>query len=160
MDPDFWEKLTNDESYAFKLPSNEESMVEDLEPDVHLGDVEADGTGLSINTLIDTITMYSIPAGIERQQNVTLTSIADAENPGVEEAVLAATPTVELSSSGQTSYAVGDPTQTERVERGRGKQKKFPNRNYSSGAFWRHNGGDASDSEMSRIHSSRSRRRW
>ena len=113
------------------LPSAEEMLPEDVEPDAELEDADADDSDLSMPMLIAVMTR-DIPETVGSRKTGTLVSLSDAENVDLD---LELVPPVEAN--------VEEPKE-EKVPKGsgRGKRKNFANKLYKGDAFWRHNDND------------------
>ena len=128
-DPEFWEELTRGQPDE-QLPDVAETLQEDLEFDTELEDKDADDSDVSMRTLITALTSEDVPETVGFRKSGTLTSLADAENPDLDEGMLPlAEANVEISTvpSGEV---------------GRGKRRKFASKRYNGEEFWRHNDDD------------------
>jgi hypothetical protein len=133
---DFWGELTRLESPDNQLPKSNEILSEDIEPDASLEDNDADGSELSIQTLINAMVKNNLPAGVGTRKSGVLTSIVDAETCDIVDIPLEPVECVEKRIDGEDSIVDG---------RGRGRRKKVANRLYEQ--FWRHNDDDSPEDD-------------
>ncbi|KAF4615755.1 hypothetical protein D9613_012424 [Agrocybe pediades] len=122
VDPAFWYELTEDEQPR-GLPGPDETVDEDNVPtgektDTATEDLYADDSDIPISTLIEAMHApgNTLPATVGEREDGTLTSLADAENEDLVEAV---PHTVEVTDSEAP-----------------GKRVRRPNQQYKE--FWRH----------------------
>lgn len=107
-----------------------ETLQEDLEFSTELEDKDTDDSDVSMQTLITALTSEDVPETVGFRKSGTLTSLADAENPDLDEGML---PLVEANVE-SLSVPSGE------VEHG--KRWKFASKHYNGEEFWQHNNND------------------
>ena len=151
---EFWGELTGGlELNANQLPKPDETISEDIEPDVSLEDNDADDSDLSIQTLINVMVKNDLPAGVGTRKSGALTSIAEAENPDNVDMISSSLEPVGCGEEliVRENSVVESQTHREKQEvvmvtvEGRGMRKKMANKLYEK--FWRHNDDDGSDDD-------------